>query len=643
VPWWVHTAVGIVVVGALTAAAWRTAGRVAPRDRVLRLLAAVVLWWLGAELAGLATRLPLPGGTPVLGSAAALALAAIAVVPWGRGTRGAGSGRPDGPAPGADPVEPAAAAMLVGVGAGLVVLVAVTLARPVVGFDGLLYHLALPAAWVPQDELAGLPHVVPGLPVEAYPVGMEVVLGWLVAVTGSTATAVLLSPLALATLVVSVWTAARRLGTPVLAAWGAVASVALSLPALVDAGQVHSDVLSTALMACGVALALAGAERLRAPGAPPASGDALLLGACAVLLAVGVKTTAACGVVVVLLLAIPHRRVLAARIASRRAWVAPLVLALACGAAWALRNVVLHGHPSWPLLATSFGDPVPPLLATVDGRFADDPLGVLDAGGGAHLRLAWIVVPLLLAGLATLVRARGPRRALAACGVLGALAWTVAPATGITTDPDLAAGAVRYLLPCWTLLALAAWSWPPTGRARRLVPALAPVVLLAQLGLALEQAARQGTALHALPLRAVLVGVAAGAVAWGVAASSPGRVAAAARVRGAPVLIALAVAAAVLVATPGFWERHADVQGEVVPPVPSRPVVALGGTPAWSLGPHGRPGSVLAGDCAAVLREHAAGRTVAVSSSGAAGRCAVPGAPAVVDGFRVWGPVTPGR
>lgn len=680
--WVLHSVLGLAVAVALAAAGWRLASRLRSDDPVVRVLAAVVWWWLGVQVAGLATLPPLGVGPGPVGAVVAAVLAGLVL--W-RVPRGAPPAPPDGPA-----------RILLGVvGTGVVALAAIGLLHPVIGFDGLLYHLAVPAAWIGDGHLASLPTVVEGLPVEAYPVGTELTIGWLVTVCGSTAVALLLTPAALGVVALAVWTLTRRLGGSPAAGWGAVASTALALPFLAQASQVSTDLAGSAIMACGATVVLDAARGRgargtgvpdvagpgeRATGVPDVAG--LLTGLVGLLLALGVKTTAACGGLLFLLLAWPARRGLLGRVRAVPWWGLAVVVAGACGVLWLTRNLVLHGHPAWPLLSSGSGDPVPPILQPTVLRFVDRPGEVLRVGGTTYLDLAWVLLPLFALGLVAIVRG-GAARLVAVCGVLGALAWFVAPGTGTTSAPALAAGATRYLMPCWVLLAAAGWatlSGPATGRragegveaakgvaaakgadggagrARlprlrgglpawraRGVGAAAVVVGIVQLLVAWRYARdlEEGPLvdLDRLPIEHGLIAVLVAAVALAVLLSGGHRVAAV--LLRARVAFGVAAVSAVLVlaATPGLWSRHATTLDTGTPPEPEEVVLSLGASPAWALGAHGAPGSRVVAGCEALRGGLAAGRVVTIGPDRDPGdRCGLPGEPDEVDGFLVWTP-----
>jgi len=625
--WVLHALVGLAVLALLAAAAWRLAERTVAGDRLVVLLAAAIWGWLGIQLAAFATHLPLPGELVRTALPAAVASAVVL---------SRVSARPrERPA-----LDPAALPLLAAVGVAVLVLVGLALRRPALGFDALLYHLPLPAAWEGGDGLASLPHVIDGLPVEAYPVGMEQALGWLVRLTGTTSVVVVLPPVALGLLAIGTWTLARRLGALTAGAWGAVASVALAMPALAGAATIGNDGLAAAVMVLGVVVALDAVQGVRAGRDGAIAG--LLVGWCGLLLALGVKTPTACGVLVGLVLAWSVRGPLVASLRSRPWWLAPLGLAAACGGAWLVRNLALHGHPAWPLMASSFGDELPPLLAEATGRFVEHPKAAIELGGWQYVRIAWPLLLLLpAAALLALRGAGGPpgRRLLAVAGLLGAVAWTFAPATAILTEPSTLVGATRYALPCWTLLATAVWAWP--GERWR------PAVAVAAAAAAIAQVALLYSTMHDLDDLLLRVPVEQTLIALVLAAGVALEVGVGPRLRAllaewgvrAALAAALLVAIALPLAAPGFWDRHAFAVRTAAPPTSDRPILVQGATPAWSLGAHGDPGAIVVDDCAVLRRGLANGRVVAVGPAvPARRRCRLSGPARSVDGFAVWVP-----
>lgn len=640
-PWWAHTVVGLSIVAAVAAAAWRAAGMIVGRDLVVRGAAAFGLAWLTVQVTGLLTQVPAPGGPELVAGGAALATAAVVLVRI-RAPRG------DPPAP--DRAERAAWAA---VAATVLVLAFLVLSDPAFGYDGLGYHLPIPAAWIGAGELGGRPQVTTALPLDAYPVGFEMAVAWLLVVTGSTAAGLLVGPLTAGAFALAVWALTRRLGGSPAAGWGAVASVGLALPVVVQGAQVANDLPATALVACGSLLLVDGSVRVRGarapnPGGPPgpdarAGASTVLLGAAVVVLAVGVKTTAACGVLLAVFVLWSRRAAVVPVLRSRRIWWPLLAVAAGCGLVWAARNTLVHGSPSWPFAASPFGDAVPPLFRLYTDRFVDHPGAMIEIGGDRYLRGAWTLLLLLPVGVLALARSRDELRLVAITGLLGVAAWTVAPSTGIllldgAPNADFSVSAVRYLAPCWMLLAAGGWASASRAASGRLVPAAAVAVTVIQLTLV---AVGTGEWLFApfdsdaggQVLTAALVGA---AVVLVVTLGAP-RIRVPGGRRGA-LVVAVVVGAAILVATPGLWDRADEQVRTAVPDRDDPPVASLGRTPAWSVGDHGGPGDVLVADCAALQAARREGRISVTPDGPALGvpACTLPGASSTVDGLRIW-------
>jgi hypothetical protein len=375
---------------------------------------------------------------------------------------------------------------------------------PYVGTDGLTYHLPLASEWASAGRAAALTPVLDGLPVENYPVTNEVALSWMLGLSGSWVAASVWSPALMVLRVAAGRLGLRELRVPGRTAWLALVALATLPIAATQLGAPNTDVPTLAWLVVAAALAAAGR----------AKPELLAFALVAAGLSFGTKTTGA-----VALAAALGSAAWAGRDALRALW-RPLGLAalaaVGVGGLWALRNTALHGSPLWPLVASSFGDPVPRTLAPFQASFISRPREMLDGRLVEYATVLGGGVVLLAAGLAAPVLGRSP--ASAAAGVLVALmalAWSAAPYTGIASDTALAVGAVRYLLPCLAVccvaLALAARDGGP--RARAAVDAslgLAALVSLArtaQLGFPLVPGA--GTVVS-LGLLGALVGVGVG-------------------------------------------------------------------------------------------------------------------------------------
>jgi hypothetical protein len=142
------------------------------------------------------------------------------------------------------------------------------------------------------------------------------------------------------------------------------------------------------------------------------------------------------------------------------------------GGLWYLRNLIAHGSPLWPFVATPWGDPVPPLLSRVDFSLLERPRETLEgqwaiyrvtlSGGlvllaGGLLAPAWARRREVLAGglLAPAWARRREVLAAAAVTLAALLAWASAPFTGAGAAPFLQVNTLRYLIPAMAAGALA--------------------------------------------------------------------------------------------------------------------------------------------------------------------------------------------
>ncbi|MEA2466121.1 MAG: hypothetical protein QOJ57_247, partial [Thermoleophilaceae bacterium] len=247
-----------------------------------------------------------------------------------------------------------------------------------------------------------------------------------------------------ALLAASSWLGLRRLDVP--RALATLAIGALVLVPVVLRGLVHAetDVPAMAWLACTAALAACARAR-------PALLAPMLVAAA---LAIGTKTTVLPLAAIVILAAAWTCR------ASLRRLAVPLALAAAvgfvAGGLWYLRNLIAHGSPLWPFVATPWGDPVPPLLSRVDFSLLERPRETLE-GQWAIYRVTLSGGLVLLAGglLAPAWARRREVLAAAAVTLAALLAWASAPFTGAGAAPFLQVNTLRYLIPAMAAGALA--------------------------------------------------------------------------------------------------------------------------------------------------------------------------------------------
>ncbi|MGI8802514.1 MAG: hypothetical protein ACR2KV_10125 [Solirubrobacteraceae bacterium] len=542
-----HSVGFLGAVVAIAAGASRLAALAAPRG-IERALAAAVIACTAAILEALGLGLAGLGSEP-------LALAAAAVLSWA-------AARAWLPAPPEGGVAEQALAYVRGGSPGLraalgavagilVALTAFALQYPLVGLDGMAYHLPEIVSWVDSGRPGSIVSSIPGVPTGSYPLTNEVLLAWGMGLARSFVPVALWSATSLGLLLAGGRLGLRRLGVPRGVAALALSAVVVSPDFAAELNTPMNDGATLAWLVVTAALTLAAV-----PARPRLFAVAVLAGA----LAIGTKTTA--GPLVVLVLVLGALRM--------RSWARPaLILAalagLAAGGTWYVRNAIQHGSPFWPLLPGPFGDPVPASLVPADVRFLERPLATLDGRLHDYARIVAGNLVLLAGGISA--AALGRTRRVAAAGavtLLSLLLWTDAPFTGLGRDPagDLSLAVTRYLLPgvaCGALaLALAARRRDPGGR-------LATGTLGAAFAWSLYQSAQ-----FPFPTLPSAPRLAAGALLGAVLAVASGLVLDAgprlARV-GAVVVAAVAVAGALAVAAPGYVGRNAQTDTTFAAPL----------------------------------------------------------------------------
>jgi hypothetical protein len=313
------------------------------------------------------------------------------------------------------------------------------LRHPALGFDAVYYHLPEVVLFVQGGEPGSVQHVTPVLPVGNYPLTTEVTVAWAAGIARSFVPALLVPWLAIALSATSMVAGLRALGVTRIAC--ALAALACcTSPWLLgwqSNGSLTDGPALAWLLACG---ALCAASRER----PGLLGPAIVAAG----LAIGCKTTVLPLAAVVLAATLWTLR----RRLPRWEWLAATTLtALAVGGVWYVRNLVTHGSPFWPIVATPWGDPVPPLVAAADTSFLDAPRATLHLIGHSYLAgVGGGVLLLAAAALAPLIAPRRPVVIAAGVVVAGTLLWAASPVTGISAAHPLPANAfstTRYALP----------------------------------------------------------------------------------------------------------------------------------------------------------------------------------------------------
>jgi len=529
---WHHALLAVAVAG-VAGTGWRIASLAVPRgpERVLATatlaVAAIVVQALALGVLGLAEHALL---------LTALALAVFAAVrvltPLPRlGARAeiAATWRTAGPA------QRATAGALLGLLGGWI---AWQLAHPYVHYDGEIYHLPLAAIWAQEGNTASLVDVLEGVPVANYPITNEVATSWAIGLSRSWVVASIWSPLACALLALGAWVGLRRLQvTPGIAAAGIAAFALLPVVGGLLGGPLTDVPTAAWLVTCG-ALCIAAREHPRL----------LAVALAAAGLSFGTKTTGSVLLAIMLGVTLWQARDRLRALAVPLA--AGLLLAILVGGLWSLRNLVDHGSPLWPFVSGPFGDEIPAAFRGFDGSFLSERAWEGNTAtyadllsGGVLLLGGAILAPLLVRTRAAL--------AAGAVALLAMLTWANAPYTGITTDAQLAVGAVRYLLPALAACVLAlAISYRDGGRlARRAVGTV--------LGLAIWISAVRtfrGLAFPEVPdASTALAAAAVGALVALVVARAPR-----ALLRAAPVLAAVAAVAGLNAAADGYVDRQTD-------------------------------------------------------------------------------------
>jgi hypothetical protein len=435
-----------------------------------------------------------------------------------------------------------AAAAATGLWAGWVVW---GLRFPYLGLDGSTYHLAAVADWVTSGATGHSEALYASIPVGSYPLTNEVAIAWGVGLARSFAPVAVWTASVGALLVASSWLGLRTAGVPRRLVALAVAALVLVPIVLRGLVQVETDLAAVAWLVTAAAL---GASAQRRPGllAP------VLVAAG---LAIGTKTTVLPLTAVVVAAAGWSAR------ASLRRLAAPLgaaaLLGFAAGGLWYLRNLAAHGSPLWPFVAAPWGDPVPPLLASVDFSLLERPRATLH--GQLPIYRAALSGGLVLLGGGLLAPAWARRRevwAVAALTLLALLAWASAPYTGAGAAPFLQVNTLRYLIPAMAAGAAALALSGRLGRRPRWWVALV-------LAVAAGWSAKAYLDAPYLPGEGTLIGAAAAAAAPAFAATKF----AVRRLR--LVLVAGAAGLALVLALGGrhYVERHSlsgDFDGGVV-------------------------------------------------------------------------------
>jgi hypothetical protein len=441
----------VVAIGALLAGAGRVSARLTD-EPLPRALAAVVVFGAAAVVEALLLGLLGLSGSPaaLTGLAVLSGLLAWVVCPTPVtslvGEMGAAV------AAARWPVRGAAGAAIGLLGA----VAAIQLRRPILGQDAVTYHLPEVIGYVQSGHAGRIFGDFYGLPVGNYPITEEVLLSWFTGISHGYAALMLTTLATVPLLMLAGWVGLGELDVPPALRYLALAGFVL-VPLVCEAWvQPGTDLQATTWLVCCAALCLAAR---RSP--------ALLAGALvAAGLALGTKTTVATWSVVVLAVALWFGR--GALRSHWRALLAGLMLGVACGLTWYLRNWVEHGSPLWPFSSFPHGDPRPAIInyltTSLLQSFHRTLLDHLHPYASALSGGAVLVLGGILCGIPGAVVRRRRVMIAALVVLLGTIEYAAGPITGLPPTGGLLVGVVgstlRYLMPVFAAgtvaLALAA-------------------------------------------------------------------------------------------------------------------------------------------------------------------------------------------
>ena len=450
-------------------------------------------------------------------------------------------------------------------GAG-VAYVSWTFRNPVIGIDGVSYHLTESLAWLDDGRTGAVVDSYYGLPTGNYQLVTEVLGSLGMALSRSFVAPMLVTPAVVALTGLAGWLGLRRSGAPVLPAALALLAL-LSIPLVVQAlDEPGTDLPATAWLVCAWALAVCARRQ------PALLAPALLAAG----LAVGTKTTVL--PLAAFVLAVGALRAGPAQLRRVRL---PLLVAggaaLVVGGYWYARNLVTHGSPLWPFTAAPWGTDKPVLIDAIDYRLVDRPRATLDGHFGDYVdQVGGGLVLLAAALLAPLAVRRRQLWLMGGVTAFGLALWTVAPVTGVGDVASLSGlplTATRYLLPT---LAVAAVTVALVGREPGWRGGAAVLALVGGIGWSVAAESPfvypRGPSLATLALGAVVavaVGFGLGRLARaganggfeGAGAIGPlGRALRAAPGWAPGAVLAVAAAAALTPAANGYVERHAALR-----------------------------------------------------------------------------------
>lgn len=521
----------LVGIGVLAAGAWRAAAWT-HSSGALRALAAITIAATVVVVESLAFGLVGLGADRLVLLLGVVAFAAGAHRLVSTSDRASANPVSTGPEP-----ERGARALRGALAGGGVACLGWALWRPFVGYDGMLQNLVQINGWIHSGRPGSQRRVLTVAPVEAFPMTNDIISSWFAALTRSFAATSLWAVGVAAVAAIAIATVLAECGVRSTVRWLAVASI-VTIPHFV--AQLNSPKTDVAALAW---LAVCGAMALAARRHPRLLPLAYIAGG----LSIGSKTTTLPLVGIIVLASFWRLRPPVAHV------FAGLVGATGVGGVWYVRNLLEHGSPLWPFVATPWGDPVAAVFDVPESRFVADPVETLrtqfgDWSGVAAGGLVLVVVVGFLALIPRLQRVR----TIGLVGVVSIVLWTLSPVTGLDNAPladDVLTSTTRYLLPTMLLGALgSALLAEARPRARIAVQVLLGTVVLMNLVVL----ATETTDVIA-PVGLLLAACAGGAVVAGAARSDhPRRVVPAV----AMASVSLLLVAFVGWAADGWTERH---------------------------------------------------------------------------------------
>jgi hypothetical protein len=344
-------------------------------------------------------------------------------------------------------------------------LVGWPLAYPLIGFDGVAYHLPEIAGWVHSGNPGSIEAVSYLFPFANYPITNEVALTWSMGIARSLAPLVVWPQLLFLATVGAGFVGLRTIGAsrgPSLLATAAVVSTPIVVMQL---GTPSSDLAALCWLVCAGALAAGVCQR---PGlALPA------------LVAAGLAAGTKSSTIPLLLLLVTLTAVRARAQLEARPYpaLAGLVAGMGLGGAWYLRNAVTHGSPLWPFGSFPAGDPLPHVWRLIRPSLLSRPRATISPRVTDYLDALAGALPLAVAGSLAWLLERRRATAIASTACAGAiLVWAAAPSTGQPHTPVFDAnvvGTTRYAFPAIAAAAVSlAIVAAGRGRVRRIALAL---------------------------------------------------------------------------------------------------------------------------------------------------------------------------